>query len=93
MWITHRDDPGGVQRYIETQVSVWYETMASTAVILCVFMGDALLVCQPLFTSILSFILAQLYRVFLVYGRSFAVLAVPLVAYIVAFGKSRCTCC
>jgi hypothetical protein len=48
MWITHRDDPGGVPRYIETQVSVWYETLASAAVITCVFMGDALLVCRPL---------------------------------------------
>ena len=47
MWITHRDDPGGVERYIETEVSVWYETLASAAVITCVFLGDALLVCRP----------------------------------------------
>jgi len=69
MWITHRDDPGGVARYIETEVSVWYETMASAAVISCVFLGDALL----------------LYRLFLVYGSRFAVVAVPLIAYIIAF--------
>ena len=47
MWITHRDDPGGVARYIETEVSVWYETLASVAVITCVFLGDGLLVCRP----------------------------------------------
>ncbi|KAF8815711.1 hypothetical protein BYT27DRAFT_7079105 [Phlegmacium glaucopus] len=69
MWITHREDPGGVQGYINTQVSVWYETLASSAVITCVFMGDALL----------------LYRLFVVYSKSFAVVAVPLVAYITAF--------
>ena len=48
MWITHRDDPGGVAGYIETEVSVWYETLASAAVITCVFLGDALLVRRPL---------------------------------------------
>ena len=46
MWITHRDDPGGVPGYIETEVSVWYETLASAAVITCVLLGDALLVCR-----------------------------------------------
>ena len=51
MWITHRDDPGGVARYIATEVSVWYETLASAAVITCVFLGDALLVCRPLIFS------------------------------------------
>lgn len=69
MWITDRDDPGGVPRFIETQVSVWYQTLASSAVITCVFMGDALL----------------LYRLFLVYCSSFAVLALPLVAFLAAF--------
>jgi len=69
MWITHRDDPGGVPRYIETEVSVWYETLASAAVVTCVLLGDALL----------------LYRVFLVYGSRFAVVAIPLIAYIIAF--------
>jgi hypothetical protein len=69
MWITHRDDPGGVPGYIETEVSVWYQTLASVAVVTCVFLGDALL----------------LYRVFLVYGSRFAVVAIPLMAYIVAF--------
>ncbi|KAF8812843.1 hypothetical protein BYT27DRAFT_7132223 [Phlegmacium glaucopus] len=69
MWITHREDPGGVQNYIKTQISVWYETLASSAIIACVFMGDALL----------------LYRLFVVYSNRVAVIAVPLVAYITAF--------
>lgn len=34
--------------------------------------------------------MVQLYRVFLVYGSRFAVVAVPLVAYIIAFGKFDC---
>lgn len=94
MWITDRDDPGGVARYIETEVSVWYETLASVAVVTCVFLGDALLVCRPLifcyFGGIfLLLTMLQLYRLFLVYGSRFAVVAVPLIAYIIAFGKSH----
>jgi len=69
MWITHRDDPGGVQIFLDTEVSVWYETLASAAVITCVFMGDALL----------------LHRLFHVYSSRFVVLAAPLAAYITAF--------
>ena len=34
--------------------------------------------------------MVQLHRVFLVYGSRFVVIAVPLIAYIVAFGKSHC---
>lgn len=95
MWITHRDDPGGVPRFIETQVTVWYETLASSAVISCVFMGDALLVCwlDSLVVSSEWLMMAQLYRAFHVYSSSFAVLAVPLVAYITALGKSLSTRC
>lgn len=46
MWITHRNDPGGVPHFIATQITVWYQTLASTSVICCIFMGDALLVRQ-----------------------------------------------
>jgi hypothetical protein len=46
MWITHRSDAGGVPNFIATEVNVWYETLASTSVICCIFMGDALLVRQ-----------------------------------------------
>lgn len=46
MWITHRNDPGGVANFLETEVNVWYETLASTSVICCIFMGDGLLVRQ-----------------------------------------------
>ena len=60
MWITHRDDPGGVPRYIETEVAVWYETLASAAVITCVFLGDALLVCRPLIFCYISGFLKKL---------------------------------
>ena len=46
MWIVHRDDPGGVPNFLATELSVWYETLASTSVICCIFMGDGLLVRQ-----------------------------------------------
>ena len=46
MWITHRNDPGGVPNFLATEVNVWYETLASTSVICCIFMGDGLLVRQ-----------------------------------------------
>jgi len=68
MWITHRNDPGGVTNFLETEVNVWYETLASTSVICCIFMGDGLL----------------LYRLFLIYGRSYVVLILPALAYLAA---------
>lgn len=34
--------------------------------------------------------MVQLYRVFLVYGSRFAVVAIPLMAYIIAFSKFLC---
>ena len=46
MWITHRNDQGGVPNFLATEITVWYETLASTSVICCVFMGDGLLVRQ-----------------------------------------------
>jgi len=70
MWITHRDDPGGVSNFLATQITVWYNTLASTSVICCIFMGDGLL----------------LYRLFLIYGRSYVVLIFPALAYLAAVG-------
>jgi hypothetical protein len=46
MWITHRNDPGGVPEFIAKEITVWYQTLASTSVDCCVFMGDGLLVSQ-----------------------------------------------
>jgi len=70
MWITHRNDLGGVPNFLATEVNVWYETLASTSVICCIFMGDGLL----------------LYRLFLIYGRSYVVLILPALAYLAAVG-------
>ncbi|KAF9562253.1 hypothetical protein CPC08DRAFT_634288 [Agrocybe pediades] len=66
MWITYRDKPGGVSQFITTEVSVWYETWGSAAVVGSVFLGDALLI----------------YRLFLVYGRRSVVVVFPIIAYI-----------
>ena len=89
MWITHRNDPGGVTNFLETEVNVWYETLASTSVICCIFMGDGLLVRQfgrPIFHCSLM-ICKQLYRLFLIYGRSYVVLILPALAYLAAVGR------
>ncbi|CAA7265024.1 unnamed protein product [Cyclocybe aegerita] len=69
MWINSRDQPGGVPAYIGTQVSVWYQTMGSTTVVMMIFMGDALL----------------LYRLFIIYGSKYWVIAFPILAYLAAF--------
>jgi hypothetical protein len=44
MWITSRDRPGGVPAFIDSNLSVWYETLSSTSVVVMIFMGDALLI-------------------------------------------------
>ncbi|KAF9562250.1 hypothetical protein CPC08DRAFT_797506 [Agrocybe pediades] len=69
MWITFRDSAGGVPAFLATQTSDWYETMGSTSVVIMVFLGDALL----------------LYRLFILYGTSFFVIALPALAYLAAF--------
>ncbi|KDR85985.1 hypothetical protein GALMADRAFT_52215 [Galerina marginata CBS 339.88] len=69
MWITFRDGPGGVPGFIVTQSSVWYQTLGSTSVVAMIFMGDALL----------------LYRLFVIYGSNYLVIAFPALAYLAAF--------
>jgi hypothetical protein len=44
MWIEGRNGPGGVPGFIATQTAAWYQTMGSAAVVIMIFMGDALLV-------------------------------------------------
>lgn len=44
MWITSRTQPGGVEGFLATQTSVWYQTLSSTSVVALIFMSDALLV-------------------------------------------------
>ncbi|TFK18156.1 hypothetical protein FA15DRAFT_273524 [Coprinopsis marcescibilis] len=68
-WINGRDGPGGVTGFIVTQVSVWYQTLGSTTVVIMIFMGDALL----------------LYRMWLIWGQNLYVLVLPLLAYLAAF--------
>lgn len=43
MWIDKRESPG-VETFIVTELSVWYQIMGSTTVVIMVLMGDALLV-------------------------------------------------
>ncbi|TFK32146.1 hypothetical protein BDQ12DRAFT_775032 [Crucibulum laeve] len=69
MWITFRDTPGGVPVFVETQVSVWYQTLSSTSVVALIFLGDALLI----------------HRLFLIWGSSYLVIVVPMLAYLTAF--------
>jgi len=58
-----------VPLFIVTQTSVWYQTLSSTSVVAMIFMGDAFL----------------LYRLFVIYGSSYLVIAVPALAYLAAF--------
>lgn len=44
MWITSRSQPGGVEGFIATETSVWYQTLSSTSVVALIFMSDGLLV-------------------------------------------------
>ena len=44
MWITFRDQPGGVPVFIATQLSNWYQAWGSSAAVALVFMSDGLLV-------------------------------------------------
>ena len=44
MWITHRDDEGGVPVFIGTQLSDWYQVWGSSCAVGLVCMSDGLLV-------------------------------------------------
>ena len=44
MWITHRDDEGGVPMFIATELANWYQAWGSSSAVGLVFMSDALLV-------------------------------------------------
>ena len=44
MWITHRDDEGGVPVFLATQLRVWYQAWGSACAVSLVFMSDGLLV-------------------------------------------------
>jgi hypothetical protein len=70
MWITFRNGPGGVVGFLATQTSVWYETLGSTSVVAIIFLGDAFL----------------LYRLFVIYGSRYSIIALPLLAYLAGFG-------
>ncbi|PPR02742.1 LOW QUALITY PROTEIN: hypothetical protein CVT26_009453 [Gymnopilus dilepis] len=58
-----------VPGFIVAETSVWYQTLGSTSVVALIFMGDALL----------------LYRLFIIYGSSYFVIALPALAYLAAF--------
>jgi hypothetical protein len=45
MWITFRDAPGGPPAFIAQDLSVWYQIVGSSSVVVLIFMGDAFLVC------------------------------------------------
>lgn len=49
MWITSRSQPGGVEGFIATETSVWYQTLSSTSVVALIFMSDGLLVSIEVF--------------------------------------------
>ncbi|KAH8078065.1 hypothetical protein BXZ70DRAFT_689954 [Cristinia sonorae] len=64
MWIDKREDPG-VLTFIMEDLSVWYQIMGSTTVVIMVLMGDALL----------------LYRLFIIWGSNYWVVLLPGLVY------------
>jgi hypothetical protein len=68
LWIDGPDSPGGTLAWFNNNVNVWYQAMGSTTSPIMIFMGDALLI----------------YRLFILYGSSYYVIALPLLAYFTA---------
>ncbi|KZT64310.1 hypothetical protein DAEQUDRAFT_698911 [Daedalea quercina L-15889] len=69
MWITSRSQPGGVEGFIATETSVWYETLSSTSVVALIFMSDALLI----------------YRTFVLFASNIFIIIIPVLIYLAAF--------
>ncbi|KXN83329.1 hypothetical protein AN958_01565 [Leucoagaricus sp. SymC.cos] len=69
MWIEAAKNPGGVSTFLNTQVSVWYQTLGSASIIALIFTGDALL----------------LHRLFIIWGSNFLIMIIPVLAYLAAF--------
>ncbi|TFY65000.1 hypothetical protein EVJ58_g2250 [Rhodofomes roseus] len=69
MWITSRTQPGGVEGFIATETSVWYETLSSTSVVALIFMSDALLI----------------YRTFVLFASNIWIIVLPVLMYLAAF--------
>ncbi|KAH9932602.1 uncharacterized protein B0H18DRAFT_986537 [Fomitopsis serialis] len=69
MWITSRAQPGGVEGFIATETSVWYETLSSTSVVALIFMSDALLI----------------YRAFVLFASNYFIIVLPVLIYLAAF--------
>jgi len=74
MWITYRNRPGGVEYFLKTQVTVWYETLSSTSVVSLVFVSDALLI----------------YRCFVLWSSSYGIIILPSLIYLGAFALAVC---
>jgi len=64
MWIDKRTDPG-VATFIVEDLSIWYQIMGSTTVVIMVLLGDALL----------------LYRLFVIWGSNYWVVVLPGIIY------------
>ncbi|KZT04301.1 uncharacterized protein LAESUDRAFT_703678 [Laetiporus sulphureus 93-53] len=74
MWITFRDEPGGVPEFIATHITVWYEQLSSTSVVALIFMSDALLI----------------YLCFILWGSRLTIVVLPILIYVAAFALSIC---
>ncbi|KAI0340440.1 hypothetical protein BDW22DRAFT_1309572, partial [Trametopsis cervina] len=68
MWITARDQPGGVPVFIGTQLADWYQAWGSSAAVGLVLMSDALLV----------------FRLFIIYGSNWLIIVLPVLTYLAA---------
>ncbi|EMD31944.1 hypothetical protein CERSUDRAFT_162401 [Gelatoporia subvermispora B] len=66
MWITFRDQPGGIPAFIAHEESVWYETWGTAASIALIFLGDGLLI----------------FRCYIIWGSSLLVILLPCLTYL-----------
>ncbi|KAF8487757.1 hypothetical protein JB92DRAFT_2820741 [Gautieria morchelliformis] len=69
MWITFRDAPGGPPAFIAHDLSVWYQIVGSTSVVVLIFMGDAFL----------------LYRCYILWRSDYRIIALPVLIYFASF--------
>lgn len=74
MWITFRDQPGGVPTYISKHVVDWYEILGTTSVAVMILMGDAFII----------------YRCFVIWNQRLWIIAFPILMWLGTLALAIC---
>lgn len=88
MWIIHRNTPGGPPAYFAESVNIWYQIMGTAASTLQAIAGDGLLVSSTVQKPMQQFIRIQIYRCFILWSSSYAVILLPFVIFIGTIGEA-----